>query len=813
LTRRRLTPVAVAAAALALAAPAAARDYAGTALNIIPSGQYGAVPAPAGADKQAKMYDGLTPLFDQVTLGDLTKYFKSEALGVTGPPPTHVEATPRAGLKIVRDAYNVPHITGKTRDDATWGAGWVTAEDRALLLSFARGPSYVATVDAPGLDAFGLVTSLRSFTPSAQTRAYVARETKLLQSSGPKGHQLLHDIDVFLHGINAQLAAQGGAQQPWTRTDIYAVNALLAQFLGQGGGDEARRSEFLNGLQKRLGPARGLGVFNDLRSRNDPETPYSIPGRFPYGQVPRHATGNVVLDNASLTPAAEAAAAARERSKQQASNILMVSRERSTNSHPLFVGGPQIGYHYPGLTLEMDVNAPGEHWRGATSAPFPGYLLIGRGPDFANTLTSADGDIIDQFAETLCGGSDTHYLYKGKCRKMGTFDAGHLGPGQNEPAREVVFHTTVHGPVVGYATTHGRRVAISSERSSRGREVLFQLAFQDLSLGRVHDPKSFFHAFAQSPLTFNAFYADSKHIAEYTAGRLPLRAPGVDPGLPTEGTGKHEWRGFLAAGAHPHATDPKSGFITNWNNRSARDFQAADDEFMYTPVMRDELLVRGIQRHQGHNLATVTAAMNRAATQDVRIVELLPTLVRVLKTGPAPSARDAHILQLLRRWRGEGASRLDRDGNGTIDNPGAAAIGYVYYPMVEAALKPVLGAALEQQLATLMTEFDAPPKGQNPGWMGYVDKDLRTLLGDHVRGRYSTHYCGNGHLTKCRNSLWAAFHTGADQAQAAMGPNPDKWHSSASLEQIQFSPVNLLTMRYTNRPTGIQQVITFTGHR
>ena len=53
MTRRRLTPVAVAAAALALAAPAAASDYAGTALNIIPSGQYGAVPAPAGADKQA----------------------------------------------------------------------------------------------------------------------------------------------------------------------------------------------------------------------------------------------------------------------------------------------------------------------------------------------------------------------------------------------------------------------------------------------------------------------------------------------------------------------------------------------------------------------------------------------------------------------------------------------------------------------------------------------------------------------------------------------------------------------------------------
>src|SRR5437764_348006 len=229
----------------------------------------------------------------------------------------------------------------------------------------------------------------------------------------------------------------------------------------------------------------------------------------------------------------------------------------------------------------------------------------------------------------------------GEGRPMGTFDAGLLGAGGGQPAHEVVFRTTVHGPVVGYATTHGRRVAISSQRSSRGRETLFQLAFQDLSLGRVHDPKSFFHAFAQSPLTFNAFYADSKHIAEYTAGRLPLRAPGVDPGLPTEGTGKHEWRGFLSANAHPHAADPKSGVILNWNNRSARDFQAADSEWGYSSVMRDELLVHGLRRHRIYNLATLTGVMNRAATQDVREAELLPTLARLLETGPAPNARDA----------------------------------------------------------------------------------------------------------------------------------------------------------------------------
>ena len=81
----RRAVLAVAGAVIGLALPAqamAAKDSAATALNIIPSGQYGGVPVPPDADVQAKMYDGLTPLFDQVTNADLTTYFKSERFGV-----------------------------------------------------------------------------------------------------------------------------------------------------------------------------------------------------------------------------------------------------------------------------------------------------------------------------------------------------------------------------------------------------------------------------------------------------------------------------------------------------------------------------------------------------------------------------------------------------------------------------------------------------------------------------------------------------------------------------------------------------------
>src|SRR3954451_5108783 len=143
----------------ALSATARAKDDAGTALNIIPSGQYGGVPVPAGADQQAQMYDDLTPLFDNVQPTDLTKYFKSEAfnsLGSDGPGKT--EKVPRKGVKITRDKFHVPHVKAKTYDDGIWAAGWIAAEDRQLLLEQSRYNSRVAAVGVPGLDALNLIS-------------------------------------------------------------------------------------------------------------------------------------------------------------------------------------------------------------------------------------------------------------------------------------------------------------------------------------------------------------------------------------------------------------------------------------------------------------------------------------------------------------------------------------------------------------------------------------------------------------------------------------------------------------------------------
>jgi acyl-homoserine lactone acylase PvdQ len=824
---RRITAALAAGAIVALGtatAQAANTDYSQVARNIIPSGQQELIsPIPADATAQAQMYNALTPLFDHVSNADLFSDFKSEQFGLGTDGPGTVEPVPFPGVTIVRDKFHVPHVSATTHAGGVWAAGWIAAEDRGLLLQEARDNSRVAALDVPGLTAIGLIENLQDFQPSAQTESVLSRQTRVLEKAGREGRAVLSDIDEFVKGINAYLALKSPTTPKWTRNDVYALNALKDQFFGEGGGREAQNSEFLGALEHRLGVKKGYSVFNDLRQNLNAGSPTTVDGTFNYDHTPRKpgAPGSVVLDPGSFhaTPAVSAAKAAkfgRLEPRPHASNELMVEGRYSTTGHPLLVGGPQVGYFYPGLTYEIDMHAPGLDWRGATSAPFPGYMLIGRGADFATTLTSASGDVVDEYAETLCAHSRTKYLFKGRCRSMQHFDAGTLA------GKKVLFRTTVHGPVVGYARVHHRLVAIASKRSSYGKDVLDLLFNRRLSDGQVHSPQSFFKAAELTPQTFNSFYIDDKHVAEITTGLLPMRPRGTDPSLPTIGTGRWEWRGTAPNSVHPKGIDPLhtpvKGTMTNWNNVSAHGFGAADDAWNANGTSaRVDLLnynLARLRRSGRWSLASVTSAMNAAATQDVRAILTVPVLQRLLKGSKAPDAQAAKMLSLLVAWRRAGGNLLDLNGDGKIDNPGAAIMNAAWPKIAAAFMRPQLGP-LEGEFSGLVSVFDSPPGGQFSGWYQYFDRDVSKLLHLAQPQPFANDYCGAGKLHRCQRSVWAAIAAaGRTLARRQHSANPSAWRASATAERIKFIPGLLpYTMAYTNRPSGIQQVISFNRHR
>ena len=150
------------------------------------------------------------------------------------------------------------------------------------------------------------------------------------------------------------------------------MGALLASLFGSGGGDETRRTNFLALLQQRLGAEGGRGVWEDLRLQQDPEARVAVDGSFSNGPEARTELGNLIIDPGSTTAIASLGLAPTEIPRPSMSNALLVGARRSATGKPLLVAGPQVGYFYPGLLLELDLRGGGFEARGAA---FPGALL------------------------------------------------------------------------------------------------------------------------------------------------------------------------------------------------------------------------------------------------------------------------------------------------------------------------------------------------------------------------------------------------------------------------------------------------------
>ena len=360
---------------------------------------------------------------------------------------------------------------------------------------------------------------------------------------------------------------------------------------------------FLSGLESKLGAAKGLGVFNDLR---EPERFRDASERFGEHRVPaaaaEHGRQRVArqrqLQTDDLRPGWTDTG--RPSPPAHASNALLVTARRSANGHPLMVAGPQIGYYYPGLTMEVDLHGPGIDARGVTAATI-GYVLIGRSEDYAWSLTSAGLDIIDTYVETLCGGSDTKYEYKGRCVDMHLFDAGVLKGTPDQQHR-----------VLRNRPRSGHRIRDSARSQGRDHEEARELpgATRSTCCCTATSPSAtcttssdFFRAADQSPQTFNSFYVDDRDIGVFTSGLLPIRPANVDPGLPIDGRGNEEWQGFVPASKHPQGINPPNGQIVNWNNKTIAGYQAPDDNWSFGAEQRVQLLTNNLGTGGGQTLA------------------------------------------------------------------------------------------------------------------------------------------------------------------------------------------------------------------
>ncbi|MHB8669348.1 MAG: penicillin acylase family protein [Acidimicrobiales bacterium] len=735
-------------------------------------------------------------------------------------------------------------------------------------------------------------------------------------SATNEGQQIQQDGTAWVDGVNqyiresltdpsklpVEYPALQQAPAPFKVTDIVATATLVQAIFATGGGGEVGSALLYRSLVQRYGQAQGASIWRDLRSQNDPEAQVSITTPFPYEQVPATVdpaslamplapptssscdggplpavnpglgqviVGPVTVDLSGLAQAIVGGGGA----LPHASNELIVDAAHSATGHPIAVFGPQTGYFAPEILHEIDLHGPGIQARGVS---FPGteiYVELGRGVDYAWSATSAGADIVDQRIERLCNtdgspatSKSTAYVFNGKCTPMYERTdrqvAKTSASAPNPPAVITIqIERTVHGPVIGRTTaldpqTHQPvPVAVSSERSTFFDELGAAAAFLEWNdPDLIHGPVDFQRAAGKETGTFNWTYVDSRDIAYYMSGKLPVRSPVADPNFPVWGTGQWDWApqyvptDLSAADLHPRAINPPSGFFTNWNNKPAPGFSAADDNYSYGPVYRVQSLADRVRAVISSHPATPTDivnAMEDAGSVDLDGAQLVRQVAKVLD-GASLTPVQRQALDVLQTWVADpfwgpsvpGAHRRDRSGSGAYEQGNAVAIMDALYPrLTHAVFDPWLDAGQYRQLASL-NAIDNPPgatgSSYDGGWEGYLQRSLDQSLGQ-ASAPYSQSYCGD--RATCRSAVQKALQEAIDQLSATYGsPNPTAWSCARSnprqgrsdgagqtsgvacnpaFDDIQFSAVGVEKvpgMPWVNRPT-FQQVVQFPAGR
>ncbi len=882
---------------------------------------------PAHFADQLEKYDALNTVAPRgIKDAELSRWFKDAPLGVKPADVVRTER-PRPGVVIRWDRDGVPHITGKTDADVTYGAGYANIETRMFLTDVLRHTGAATMAQFVGPTKANIAQDAAQLRVAPYTPQQLTRQIENLAKRSPEARRLVHAFDAYVAGMNdeqkqlcplstASVPLPGGLGMgfgqhcpveyaalqrppaPYTRADIVSIASLVGGIFGTGGGGQYTNAIWLQQLQEKLGAKAGRRVYEDLREKNDPEAPVTSPVRTPYGG-PDHvrpglpgvampdlhpkatalATGAIVNPDGSLSAPPQGAAgnqgnASTTEPKQSTSavnpqleaqqiqgslqramqgelvgmsNALLVDAKRSATGHPTAVFGPQTGYYAPQLLMEEELRGPHTAARGVSFAGTNFVVELGRGVDYAWSATSPYTDITDTVVQRLCNtdGSkptveSTAYVdERGRCRPMVRYEHTETGlpnlAAQAAPTRvSFLVLRTDHGIVRMRTTVHGRPVAIALQRSTYMHEADSVLGFVHLNdPSFVHDARSFMKAASDIQYTFNWYYVDSRDIAYYSSARLPRRAPGTDLDLPRWGSAKYDWRGFEPFAAHPHVVNPKQGYLANWNNKLAPGFASSSQVWGDGPVYRSLTLSDRIKtllrRGRPVTRADLVGAMIDAGTVDVRGAYVLPYVLRVV--GRPKNPQDAAAVRLLRQWVRAGAHRVDRTRSGAYAHQAAIDLFDTWWDPTDAAAScaPDCGFALPKDALRhglgRMVDLLPEPLDDHPrehigsafngiSWYGYLNKDLRRVLGLPERGAYSRVYCGS--RAHCRTVLRRSLHKAVAAALATQKASSvadltyDK--SRDDIVSVAGGVVGVRPIDWQNRPT-FQQVAQFWSHR
>lgn len=418
-----------------------------------------------------------------------------------------IEAFVSRPVTIARDGLGTPHIAAESLEDALFGQGYATAQDRLWQMDSLRrlaAGELSEIVGSVALESDRESRGLRLRRLAEDSTRTMPVPDRAAMAAYARGVNAF--IETHRNNLPLEFTLLGYQPQPWSVADCALIGLHMFRTLTTTWKDEILK--------------RGMLARGDAAKVN-----FLFPVR----------TGGET---------------------QPGSNAWAIAGKLTASGKPILANDMHLEFSLPGVWYMAHLRCPGWNVAGVSLPGAPG-IIVGHNERIAWGITNLQFDVQDLYIEQMDERTG-RYLFRGQAMQASVERELILVKG-SKPA-ELTVGITRHGPLI--AGTGAERLSL---RWTAAEPRIFEFPFLDID--RAGNWQEFTSALSRFPGPGSNFvYADvAGNIGYHAAGKLPIRK-GWTGDLPVDGaSGNFEWQGFIPFEQLPAAFNPPTGMIVTSN--------------------------------------------------------------------------------------------------------------------------------------------------------------------------------------------------------------------------------------------------------
>ena len=627
-------------------------------------------------------------------------------------------------VDVVRDRWGVPHIRARTKQDAFFAQGFVTAQDRLWHMDHDRHRALGRWSEFAGGSGIAEDRLMRTFDIERAAKADLAVSSEAARNM----------LDAYTAGVNAfvettasrpveylLLEQEPEAWQPWHCLAVYKVRNMLM------GTYEIKL--WRARLVRALGVERAASLFRGYPD----DSLVSVPPGEIYGPVELDGLDALIAAAEWLGPA------------DGGSNAWVVSGARTASGLPLVAGDSHRPLDAPNVYYQTHITCPAFRCSGYALPGVPGMPHFSHTEHVAWGMTHGVGDYQDLYIErfrTVNGRLEYAWLEDWLPAEVGHEELAVRGGAK----QKLTVVRTRHGPIVAGDPWAGHGLAFSHTGTTSGTP--WADALHALLVARSADETEAALCEWTEPVN-NFVYADVHGEFGYRyRGRIPIRSM-ANAWVPVPGwTGEHEWRGQIPFEELPRSRNPEAGFVVTCNNAPTRADYPHYINTYFSPDWRARRITARLTAMSHRAAKSADMASIHADRESIPARTLIERLAAIRPSDPEIQKARGILLD----WD----CRMDRS------SPAAAIYGvtraHLFRRVMRAAFGPLSDAALDaasgvgrgaaphagtlyaRAVAAMAKDDDSGP-GTGETWaeciesaLGEATRELRSRLGEDMRG-------------------------------------------------------------------------------